>query len=61
MRDNAESIAFYRGENIENKEINKRFERVIDNRREIIVAQRNLEFFTGAYTYFVQVLPVIRW
>ena len=49
VRDNAESIAFYAGEDIENKEVVKRLEKVIDNRRDINVAQRNVEFFTTSY------------
>jgi ABC-type uncharacterized transport system fused permease/ATPase subunit len=58
LRDNAESIAFYAGEDIENKEVITRLEKVIDNRREINVAQRNVDFFTTSYNYFVQILPV---
>lgn len=58
VRDNAESIAFYAGEDIENKEVVKRLEKVIDNRKDINVAQRNVEFFTTSYNYFVQILPV---
>ncbi len=49
VRDNAESIAFYAGEDIENKEVVKRLEKVIDNRKDINVAQRNVEFFTTSY------------
>lgn len=58
VRDNAESIAFYAGEDIENKEINARLEKVIKNKKDIIGAQRNVEFFTTSYNYFVQILPV---
>jgi len=58
IRDNAESIAFYKGEDIENKEVVNRLEKVIDNRKEINSAQRNVEFFTTSYNYFVQILPV---
>ena len=49
VRDNAESIAFYAGEDSENKEVVKRLEKVIDNRKEINVAQRNVDFFTTSY------------
>ena len=31
----------------------------IDNRRAIIGTERNLEFFTVAYKYLVQILPVL--
>lgn len=58
IRENAESIAFYGGEVVEGKEANLRLSRVIDNRREINVAQRNLEFFTTCYQYLIQVVPV---
>jgi ABC-type uncharacterized transport system fused permease/ATPase subunit len=42
IRENAESIAFYAGEDIEGKEVSKRLDKVIDNKKDIIVAQRNL-------------------
>ena len=58
IRDNAESIAFYAGEDIEGKEVSKRLESVVQNRKDIIGSQRNLEFFTTSYNYFVQILPV---
>lgn len=58
IRENAESIAFYGGEDKEAKEVDNRLKKVIDNRKEIIGAQRNLEFFTNAYQYLIQVLPV---
>jgi len=58
IRENAESIAFYGGEDLEGKEVDARFNKVIENRKEIIGAQRNLEFFTTAYQYLVQVVPV---
>jgi ABC-type uncharacterized transport system fused permease/ATPase subunit len=58
VRDNAESIAFYSGEDIEGKLVSDRLSQVIDNRRDVNVAQRNLEFFTNAYQYLVQVVPV---
>ncbi|KAL9190401.1 hypothetical protein ACHAXT_007612 [Thalassiosira profunda] len=58
IRENAESIAFYGGEDAEGKEVASRLSRVVENRREINVAQRNLEFFTTCYHYFVQIVPV---
>jgi ABC-type uncharacterized transport system fused permease/ATPase subunit len=58
LRENAESIAFYSGEDLEGRSISERFAKVIDNRKEIITATRNLEFFTNAYRYFIQILPV---
>jgi len=58
MRDNAESIAFYSGEDIEGKEVSKRLNKAIETRRDINVAQRNLDFFTTSYRYLIQVLPI---
>jgi ABC-type uncharacterized transport system fused permease/ATPase subunit len=49
IRDNAESIAFYAGEDIENKEVVNRLEKVIDNRKQINTSQRNVDFFTTSY------------
>lgn len=58
LRENAESIAFYGGEDLEGKSIAERFQKVISNKRDLIGAQRNLEFFTTAYGYLIQILPV---
>jgi ABC-type uncharacterized transport system fused permease/ATPase subunit len=58
LRDNAESIAFYAGEDLEGQAVERRLERVMDNKRQIIVKQRNLELFTNSYRYLVQILPV---
>lgn len=57
MRENAESIAFYGGEKIEMAEIQRRLQRTIKNYGRLIGAQRNLETFTVAYRYMVQVIP----
>ncbi|EED92357.1 ABC transporter [Thalassiosira pseudonana CCMP1335] len=58
IRENAESIAFYGGEDVENKEVTSRLGKVVENKREINAAQRNLELFTTAYQYLIQVVPV---
>lgn len=58
LRDNAESIAFYAGEDLEGKAISKRLSSVITNTRDLIGAQRNLEFFTNGYRFMIQLLPV---
>eukprot|EP00802_Teleaulax_amphioxeia_P007772 Tamp_07780.p1 GENE.Tamp_07780~~Tamp_07780.p1 ORF type:complete len:775 (-),score=172.86 Tamp_07780:113-2437(-) len=57
MRENAESIAFYGGEALEMKQIKTRFDKTIDNYFSLIATQRNLELFTVAYRYMVQVIP----
>ncbi|CAM9734331.1 unnamed protein product [Scytosiphon promiscuus] len=57
VRENAESIAFYGGVQQELNEIQRRFGKALDNFGQVIRAQRNLEFFTTAYRYLIQVLP----
>lgn len=58
LRENAESIAFYGGEDLEGKAITERFRQVLSNKRDLIGTTRNLEFFTTAYQYLIQVVPV---
>ena len=57
-RENAESIAFYAGEDLEGRAIGQRLKEVIANSRELIGTQRNLEFFTNGYRFMIQLLPV---
>jgi vitamin B12/bleomycin/antimicrobial peptide transport system ATP-binding/permease protein len=57
-RENAESIAFYAGEDLEGKVLGERLKVVVENAREIINNQRNLEFFTNGYRFMIQLLPV---
>lgn len=57
-RENAESIAFYTGEGLEGKVIGENLASVLNNTKEIIVTQRNLEFFTNGYRFLIQLLPV---
>lgn len=57
-RENAESIAFYGGEDLEGKVVNQRLQGVLQNTQELIVTTRNLEFFTNGYRFLIQLLPV---
>ena len=59
IRDNAESIAFYQGEEGEKKQIFKRFKEVLKNFNFLIGWQRNLDFFTTGYNYLVIILPAM--
>ena len=59
LRENAESIAFYGGESREEAEVSSRLQGAVENKRAILGTQRNLEFFTTAYSYLVQILPVL--
>lgn len=59
VRDNAESIAFYQGEKPEVAHIGERFRNVLRNFSLLIGWQRNLSFFTTAYSYLPVVLPFL--
>jgi len=86
VRENAESIAFYGGEQNEMQLLLQRFRSAFDNLtvkflelsypfiyisidctinyiqffhlQELLIASRNLEFFTDGYRYLIQILPV---
>uniref|UniRef100_A0A1J3D2C4 ABC transporter D family member 2, chloroplastic n=1 Tax=Noccaea caerulescens TaxID=107243 RepID=A0A1J3D2C4_NOCCA len=57
VRENAESIAFYGGEQNEMQLLLRRFRSAFDNLTELLIASRNLEFFTDGYRYLIQILP----
>lgn len=59
VRNNAESIAFYQGEKPELGHISERFRNVLKNFGLLIGWQRNLSFFTTAYSYLPVVLPYL--
>ena len=59
IRENAESIAFYAGEAVEERETDRRFARVIDNMTLINISQRNLDFLTTSYNYLTWILPIV--
>ena len=59
VRDNAESIAFYRGEKREHLDLFNRLAAAVGNMRLIIILNRNLGFFTNSYNYLALVLPVL--
>ena len=58
VRDNAESIAFYRGEKREHLDLFNRLTTAVANMRRIIICNRNLAFFTNSYNYLALVLPI---
>ncbi|KAK7323754.1 hypothetical protein VNO77_27245 [Canavalia gladiata] len=57
VRENAESIAFYGGEESEMQLLLQRFQSAFKNLTQLLIASRNLEFFTNGYRYVIQVLP----
>ncbi len=58
VRDNAESIAFYRGEKREHLDLFKRLTAVVTNMRGIINWNRRLAFFRNSYSNIALLLPV---
>ncbi len=59
IRDNAESIAFFRGEARERVDLMQRLGRLVENTFTLIGWNRNLAFFTSGYNYVALVVPVI--
>jgi putative ATP-binding cassette transporter len=59
IRDNAESIAFFRGERREHRHLLSSFGEVVVNTMSIIGWNRNLGFFTSSYNYIALILPLI--
>lgn len=57
VRENAESVAFYGGEKNELQLLLDRFKQSFENYSQLLISSRNLEFFTSAYRYLIQVLP----
>lgn len=59
VRDNAESIAFYRGENLESTQVSQRFAQAVLNFNFLIGWQRNVDYFTTGYGYAIIILPAL--
>jgi putative ATP-binding cassette transporter len=59
IRDNAESIAFYRGEKREHRDLVHRLSAIVANMRTIIFWNRNLGFFRNSYNYLALILPIL--
>ncbi|MDB5847439.1 MAG: transporter ATP-binding protein [Rhodoferax sp.] len=59
LRENAESIAFYRGEAQERAQIDSRFEAAFENYAELIKKQRALNLFQRAFSQLTLVIPAV--
>ena len=59
VRENAESIAFYRGEQAELKQVRGRFAGALRNYQRLLRQQLNLNFFQQAYNQIAIILPNI--
>ncbi len=57
VRDHAEMIAFFGGEEQESSQIKRRFDQAFNNFNFLIGWQRNLGFFTTGYNYFIVIIP----
>jgi vitamin B12/bleomycin/antimicrobial peptide transport system ATP-binding/permease protein len=57
VRDNAESIAFYRGESLESSQVVSRLRRAIQNADFLIIWSAFLGTFQRAYNYFSRLIP----
>lgn len=57
VRDNAESIAFFRGEKRERRDLIDRLNAAVENTLSIIGWTRNLNFFANGYNYLALVVP----
>lgn len=59
IRENAESIAFYRGEQQEADQVKDRFMEAFENFKNLIIWQLNLNVFSNAYEFLPFILPAI--
>ena len=58
VRDHAEQIAFYRGENSEHRRLSRRFAAVRDNWHALIGRELRLETFSATYLRITQFIPI---
>jgi len=59
VRDNAESIAFFRGEKREHRDLVTRFSEVVKNTMSIIGWNLKLGLFTNSYNYIALIVPIL--
>lgn len=59
LRENAESIAFYRGQQAEGFVLNDYFTKVVNNFTRLIRAQFGLDIFQNSYQYLTFILPSV--
>ncbi|MGA9380642.1 MAG: ABC transporter ATP-binding protein/permease [Phormidium sp.] len=59
IRENAEAIAFYRGEEQESNQVKHRFLEVFENVKRLLVWELNLNMVTNAYEFIPFILPAL--
>ncbi|MBD3884324.1 ABC transporter ATP-binding protein/permease [Phormidium tenue FACHB-886] len=59
IRENAEAIAFYQGEERESNQVKQRFLEVFDNVKRLLIWELNLNVLTNAYEFIPFILPAL--
>ncbi len=59
VRENSESIAFYRGEDSELESFTERFKNVIKNFRALMTKTKHLNFYVNGYSQLAVIVPLI--
>lgn len=59
VRENSESIAFYRGEDSELETFSERFKNVIQNFRRLMTKTKHLNFYVNGYSQLAIIVPLI--
>ncbi|MBD2059144.1 ABC transporter ATP-binding protein/permease [Oculatella sp. FACHB-28] len=59
IRENAEAIAFYRGEERESNQVEQRFSEVFENVKRLLVWELSLNVLTNAYEFIPFILPAL--
>ncbi|MGG6266644.1 ABC transporter ATP-binding protein/permease [Leptolyngbya sp. AN03gr2] len=59
IRENAEAIAFYRGEEQESNQVKSRFQEVFENVQRLLIWELNLNVLTNAYEFIPFILPAL--
>jgi putative ATP-binding cassette transporter len=59
IRENAEAIAFYQGEERESQQVKHRFLAVFDNVKRLLIWELNLNVLTNAYEFIPFILPAL--
>jgi putative ATP-binding cassette transporter len=59
LRENAEGVAFYRGEDDERRGLNERFGHVVGNFRNLMLCGKRLNWFTNVYDQIAVIFPFV--
>lgn len=59
LRENAESVALWRGEEAERVSLSHAFDHVVRNFRSIMYRRKNLQWFTAAYNQLAIIFPLV--